>query len=320
MQLNDISNRAKEIIHQLLRKIKEKLPERRKVKDYWIGFYRHYIVGLINGADQREVFFSAGGLAYSFIITTIPINLVLFSILGMVLDSATIQSQITNLIDAFIPYPEVADKARSIIINRSEEVIQYRTIAGIIGIAGLLFAGAGLFSSMRTVLNKIFGISEVKHVIIGKLRDVMMIFLIILFILLAAIVFPILNVVKEIIDKIEFLDFLEISGFVDTLFSYVPILIVFLMFYIFYFFIPYEKLGKRVPAVASFWTTILWVIAQQLFGIYITQFATLSKLYGTYALIVIIIFWIYYTSLLFLIGAEIGQLYRERRLAQNEET
>jgi len=46
--------------------------------------------------------------------------------------------------------------------------------------------------------------------------------------------------------------------------------------------------------------------------------ATLNRIYGTYALIVVVAFWIYYSSILFLVGAEIGQLYRERRIQSKQ--
>jgi len=56
----------------------------------------------------------------------------------------------------------------------------------------------------------------------------------------------------------------------------------------------------------------LWGTVQYLFGYYITNFITLKKVYGAYLFAIVVIFWIYYTSFVFILGAEIGQLYRER--------
>ena len=41
--------------------------------------------------------------------------------------------------------------------------------------------------------------------------------------------------------------------------------------------------------------------------------ATFKKIYGAYVAAIVVVFWIYYTAIVFIIGAEIGQLYRERR-------
>ncbi len=67
---------------------------------------------------------------------------------------------------------------------------------------------------------------------------------------------------------------------------------------------------------------ILWVTAKVLFGIYLSTFKTFSRIYGAYALGVVVAFWIYYTSAVFIIGAEIGKLFDERislRLKEQEK-
>ena len=42
------------------------------------------------------------------------------------------------------------------------------------------------------------------------------------------------------------------------------------------------------------------------------------KIYGTYVLFVVVAFWIYYSSIVFIIGAEIGKLYSDRKYAINK--
>jgi membrane protein len=76
--------------------------------------------------------------------------------------------------------------------------------------------------------------------------------------------------------------------------------------------IPYAKLGKRIPLVSAFWATTLWEIARRLFGYYVYDFLSQNKVYGPFIIIVVILFWLFYSSCLFILAAEIGQLYRER--------
>ncbi|MCG8607280.1 YihY/virulence factor BrkB family protein [bacterium] len=89
-------------------------------------------------------------------------------------------------------------------------------------------------------------------------------------------------------------------------------ILVFGLFFLLYYLIPYRRVGVRVVTVSASWATLLWEVVKQLFGYYITHFATLGQIYGTYLLIVVVAFWIYYSSLVFIVGAEIGELYRER--------
>ena len=96
-------------------------------------------------------------------------------------------------------------------------------------------------------------------------------------------------------------------------------MVIFLLFLVFYYLIPYEKLGKKVPLAGAFWATVLWEVARSIFGYYVTNFLVLNKVYGAFVLIIVVMFWIFYSSILFIIGAEIAQLYRERRLLRAAE-
>ena len=58
----------------------------------------------------------------------------------------------------------------------------------------------------------------------------------------------------------------------------------------------------------SFWET-----AKQGFGFYLHHFATFGRIYGTYALVGCRV-WIYYSSIIFIIGTEIGRLYTEQKI------
>jgi membrane protein len=278
-----------------------------------LDFFKHYLGGIYHRLDRHHVFLSGGGIAFSLFASIIPMTLIIFSILGNLINQGEVEQQVTNLIQTIIPYPDYADRAKEIIMSRIPEVVQYKDVAGYLGGFGLFFIASGLFSSMRTVLNNIFGVTDDKSMIIGKLRDIGMILLLIVFLLLLIFFLPSLQIILQAANKIEFLEFLRISAFLDWIISVTSIVIIFILFFIFYYVIPYEKLGKKVPLVSAFWVTLLWEVARQLFGYYISNVATLSRIYGTYAVIVIVALWIYYSSILFILGAEIGQLYRERK-------
>lgn len=281
---------------------------------------KYYAIGLYHRLDQHHLFLSGGGIAFSLFASIIPLTLIAFSILGNVLDNTAVEEQLTNILNTIIPYPEYAEKIHSIIMSRVPEVIQYKTIAGYAGAIGLLFISSGLFSSLRTILNSIFHFTDDKHMLIGKLRDLGMVILLVIFLFLAIIGFPALNILTKFALDSEILKMFRLTPFVDTLFSIGSTLIILIMFYSFYKLIPYAKLGRKVPFVAALTATILWEVARQLFGYYISNIATLNRIYGTYALLVIVAFWIYYSSILFLIGAEVGQLYRERKAEKQKSS
>jgi membrane protein len=276
------------------------------------NFLKHYLGGLYNRADEHHIFLFGSGLAFSLFLCIIPFVLIIFSILGSILQAGSVEQQIKKFIDTAIPYKEYADYARQIIFSRIAEFIEYKTLAGLIGGIGLLFAASGLFSSMRTVLNRVFGVKEDKSVVAGKLRDFGMVLFVVVFVLMATVILPAIDILKNVIHKWAIVNFFQLSEFQHLFITVVSFLIVFVTFYVFYSFIPYAKLGRKVPVISAFWAAVFWEIAKRLFGYYLYNLASLKKIYGTYTLVVVIAFWIYYSSVLFIIAAEIGQLYRER--------
>ena len=160
-----------------------------------LDFLKHYLGGLYHRLDRHHVFLSGGGIAFSLFASIIPFTLIVFSILGNLINPGEVEQQVTNLIQTIIPYPDYAERAKSIIMSRIPEVVQYKDIAGYLGGFGLFFIASGLFSSMRTVLNNIFGVTDDKSMFIGKLRDIGMILLLIVFLLLLIFFLPSLQII-----------------------------------------------------------------------------------------------------------------------------
>jgi membrane protein len=284
-------------------------PAFKKIK----SFLKHYIGGLYKRIDDHHVFLLAGGLAFSLFVCIIPFVLILFSVLGGLLDSTYVQVQINTLIDTIIPYSQYSEFVKKIIFTRINEVIEYKNIAGIIGGFGLLFAASGLFSSMRTILNRVFGVETDVSVIIGKLRDFALVLMVLLIFFVTTITMPVLNVLLQTADNWKYLEFLR-TGIVERiLISLISFSLILIVFSILYLAVPLKKLGKRATLISALWASILWEAAKQLFGIYLYNYAAWGKIYGAYALFVVVAFWIYYSSVIFIIGAEIGRLYYERK-------
>lgn len=278
-----------------------------------LEFLKHYFGGLYERVGENHIFLFGGGLAFSVIICMVPFVLIIFYFLGRILESQTVSQQIDLFIDTVIPYLQYSNKVKMILHTRADEVIAYKNIAGYVGVVGLLFAASGLFSSMRTSLNRIFN-TEGPSAYVGKLRDLGMVVLVIIFIMLATTVFPVLEIVKDSADKIEILKRFQLTGAQGKFYFIGSLLTMFILFFTLYNLIPNRRLGFKVSAVGAFWAALLWVAAKEIFGYYITNMVSLKRIYGTYVLFAVLTFWVYYSSVVFLLGAQIAQLYRERKI------
>ncbi|MBZ0199111.1 MAG: YihY/virulence factor BrkB family protein, partial [Ignavibacteriaceae bacterium] len=279
------------------------------------SFFSHYFGGIYKRIDTHHVFLLAGGLSFSLFVCIIPFVLIIFAVLGTILNSSSMQVQVNTLIETIIPYSQYSDFVKEIIFSRIGEVIQYKNIAGLIGAIGLLFAASGLFSSMRTILNKVYGVEIELNVILAKLKDFALVLMVILLFFITTMLIPIIDVFRQIAGSWSILNFFQQGIFNHILYTVVSLVVIFMLFVILYFTVPQRKLGKRAIIMSALWASILWEAAKQIFGYYLYNFSSFGRIYGTYALVVVVAFWIYYSAVVFIIGAEIGRLYHERKYA-----
>lgn len=128
---------------------------------------------------------------------------------------------------------------------------------------------------------------------------------------------PFINLIFQFANTFEFLSFLQTGYFEHFILTLISLSLIYIVFAILYLAVPLKKLGKKAVFISAFWAAILWEAAKQLFGFYLYNYASFSQIYGAYALVVVVAFWIYYSSVVFIIGAEIGRLYYERKYLTN---
>lgn len=284
-----------------------------------LEFIKHYFVGLYKRIDEHNLFFAGAGISYSLFLGMIPLILLVFSLLSNIFDVKTLQEQIFQIIDTVIPYPVYASYMKKVIETRLPEFVGYSSIAGYIGGIGLLTTSTWIFSSMRTILNQIFHTKVQKSAVIGLLRDLGMVILLVIFITLSTFVFPIVSLTLEVAKTSEMMSAFNVSELWNSIVWVSSLVIMLGMFFLLYYLIPYEKLPKRVALISAFWTTLLWEGARNIFGYYIQHFFSSNALYGAFALIVVILLWVFYSSCIFIVGAEIGQLFRERLMQKKRK-
>jgi membrane protein len=292
----------------------------RKIKRYFSwrktkAFFGYYVGGLYGRLDKNHSFLQAGGLAFSIIVCIVPFVLIIFSVLGFILENPEIHEEINNSLSRIIPYPDAANWIKQVVFARAQEFKVNKGITGLLGIFGLLFASSRLFASMRTILNISYR-ARLKGSffsgILAKLRDFGMVFLVLFYFLLATTIIPGLSALVDIAKKTGILQFLHMAFLGDLIVMGISYIIIAFAFFIIYYFVPQAHLPLKTIIVSALWGALFWWLAEYLFGIYITNFLSLKRIYGAYVFIIISILWIYYTSIVFILGAEIGELYRER--------
>ena len=277
----------------------------------------YYLAGLYGRMAYQHFFLFSGGLAFSTIVCIVPFGFIILFALGAVLDPAVLgpadlERQLTLLIglvcpERYIPF------VQEMVLARIKEVVADRKIYGVFGLAGLLFSASGLFSTMRTILNTIHQIPA-KEGSSGSLRrDFGMVFLVLCSFLVFVAFFPALEALRSNARFGAHPGSLFSSGWVKyvlyPVFSFAFIAVV---FFALYSLVPRQPLARRARVMGTLWAAVLWEVTLQAFSYYLKHVASTQKVYGVYALLIGLILWIYCAALVFVLGAEIGQLYRER--------
>jgi len=283
----------------------------------FFDFLGHYVLGLFKRMEENDLFFAAAGISFSLFLGMIPFILFIFSLLGNIFDQSVIETQINNLIDQAIPYPSYANYVKHLIVSRLPEMIGYKTLAGYVGAIGMLFTSTWIFSSIRTILNQIYHVKILKGYWYGLFRDILMVILLVFLISFTTFLYPAIKLFYEFTKYYPSIQQLTSSSFWNVGIAVASLGLMFGMFFLLYYLIPYEQLGKKVAMVSAFWATLLWEVARNIFKYYLNNILSGNALYGAFVLIIAILLWVFYSACLFIVGAEIGQLFRERQLIKD---
>jgi membrane protein len=120
-----------------------------------------------------------------------------------------------------------------------------------------------------------------------------------------------------------------IVGFGETLFgprqswmlwflqTPVSLLVVSAMFALIYKMLPDEKMSWSEATAGALVAGLLFSLGKSAIGLYIGRTALISS-YGAAGTFILILLWVYYSSLIFLYGAEVAAAWRRRRRAVGE--
>ena len=253
-------------------------------------------------ADHDHIFLLAAGIAFNIAIALVPTLLILLFVLGYILEPDQVAQSLSTYLMDLLPNSNAAQQAVLIenIRTQVSPIIENRGVAGVLGFIGLLWSSSALAASIRVGINNIMRCREERFFLIYKLFDMLTILLIGLLVFVSVIAGPVLQVLSTFREN-------EYLRNLDWLFSFgINVAIAVVICFVIFRFTPYQKQRYTIIIVGTAVSAGLWMLARYVFSIYVQEFTTFSRVYGVYAVLASAAFWIYYTALVFLIGAEVA--------------
>jgi len=265
-----------------------------RIRDSWSEL-RWLSRVFVSSADRfywDNGFSKAASLAYSSLLSLVPITALCFGILATFVQAADHMSQVREFFfKQFVPGSTALDALLPLIADLSEKLIRLNYVV----IATLIATSLLLLNSIEYTLNQVWQVYESR-----RITDRLAIFCAIIVLLP---VFAISGYYTS--SKVEpfIADFGIVSvAYQDTL----PFLIDFIAFVALYYLVPKAPV-RFVPALfGGLVASLLFGLAKHWFAFYIVRFATYERVYESLALIPIFLIWLYVSWSIVLFGAEIS--------------
>lgn len=273
----------------------------------------YYLRSIGKKTVEDDILFLASGLAFNGILTMIPLLLLSAAALGTFLSSsAEAVGRMNHLLDALFPPEPFSLNIKSSVLSVISDIVTYRTSLGLFGVAVLMFTATSLFDALRRVLHRVYRLERTRGLLVSIVHDFGFVTLVFVLFVISNIVVWLVSFLEGLAKEFSPLGELDTSWFDQTFPRAVVFLLTAIMFYIVYRFIPDTKPPKAAGIISTLTTTILWVISGRVFAFYLAHVSAIGRIYGPYAFILVLLFWVYYSSLIFVLGAMVGQVYWER--------
>jgi len=266
---------------------------------------KKYIESLVRKIIDQDFFGVAAEMAFWFILGLFPFLLFLTSLFAW-MGKKTLITPILNFLTTIAP-KDVA----SLIIETLNEAMIFKqgTLIAIFGLCITIFLASNAIFVIIKGLNRAYAIEETRNLIYTRTLAILMVFInsLVLFLVVNLIVLG-----KVILDfLIEYTALSKLSIDILSIIRW-PVSYLALAFCAIgnYFILPAiegnDKIKLKSVMPGTLFFSFLWMLGSWCFSIYLSNLNTYNKVYGTIGAVAILMVWLYYTSLIVLIGGEIN--------------
>ncbi len=254
----------------------------------------------------------AAEMAFNFILSLFPFFISITAVFGL-FGSQDIIDKIINFLKNIAPHG-----ALNLLEKTLNEMIQPSSgsLLAISFVLGLVFASNAINTIMK-VLNKAYGVPETRSFFKTRIISIFVIVIFILVMFFATNVVVMGNVILDFLH--EYFSFPEKLA-KAILFARWPVTFFMLstIGLMIYYFLPNIKTSFKVKFLSAIpgtlFFTVFWLLVSRLFGLYVENFSMFNKVYGAVGAVIILLLWLYYTSLVILIGGEMNsEVYKQIR-------
>ena len=255
----------------------------------------------VTGIQQNSLTTRASSLAFRFFLALFPTIIFLFALIPYI-PIENFQEQLLILIEGILPqsaYELTNSTINDLITDKNEGLLSF----------GFLFAfylASDGVNSMVIAFNDNYHTQKKASFIETRLRSLLLLFIIFLLMIVA---------IGLIVFSGVFTDYLLAHNYISDNYSIyglrvIKFIVLLLIFFLgissIYYYGNTRSNKFRFISAGSTLATLLSILLSTGFAYYVNNFATYNKVYGSIGTLIVIMLWLYFNSLVLLVGFELN--------------
>jgi membrane protein len=243
---------------------------------------------------------ASASLAYYALFSLFPLTFLLVAVLGFLLESEEAFRQTVMFIRTIFPF------SGDLVERNLTEVTEARGAIGAIGFLGAVWSASGFFNTLARNINRAWPSVKLRGLVQSRLVALGMVGALVALLLLSLISTTLLNLLPA---------FLRIIGGNPAVFEaaqqlaivrLAPAVFTLLMFTGLYRWVPNKIVRWRAVIAGAGAATVAWELAKSAFTLFLRSgLARYEIVYGSLGTLIVLMVWIYLSSLITLLGAHL---------------
>lgn len=263
------------------------------------------LVKIVKSIIKNDFYGMAAEMGFMLVVGIFPFMLFLMAIFGWMGNRSYLDS-ILRVLANIMP-----NQAMNLLKSVLEEtmIFNHGTLIAVIGIITALVLSTNGVAVVLKGLNRAYKVEETRSFIYTRILSFLMVFVnvLVLFLTINVIIFG------KIIIMFLVAHFNMSKGVAITILTLrwpISFLALYLMSFLSYYILPdlrgNEAFKRKSALPGTIFFTTFWLVGSWGFSIYVNNLSTYNLVYGTIGAFFILMLWLYYTSILLLIGGEIN--------------
>lgn len=266
---------------------------------------------LIISVIKNDFYGMAAEMGFMMVIGIFPFMLFLTAIFGW-LGNKSCMPQILGFLSNILPQ-QVMDLIMTVL---SEAMIfSHGKLMGVIGLCVTIVLSTNAIAVVLKGLNRAYKVTETRNLVYTRVLSfiMMLVDVLVTFLAINLIIFG-RTIVNFMMNHFNMSDMEAITWLI--LRWPIAFAALFLMAFLSYYILPdlkgNEKFKRKSAIPGTWFFTTFWLVGSWGFSVYVNNLKTYNMVYGTIGAFAVLMVWLYYTSVLILIGGEINsQVYNQ---------